>query len=292
MNIAIQGIKGSFHHLAASTYFGDAITLNECMSYNEIPQILIQDQADHAVIAIENSNAGAILSNYKLIDSHDLYIIGEVFLPMIHNLVALDGQDIYDIREVRSHPMAIQQCRKFFRDHPHLRIVEDHDTASVVKAIKEQKLKGVAAIASAKAAEIYKLDILLEAIQSDEVNIMRFFVLSKQRTPYPDDYLNNKASLKFISRMQTGALAEILSVFAQHKLDLCKIQSMPINSEPWNYAFYMDVTFEDYQKYCQALIALEDKVRELKILGEYVQNFSVVDDQQLINGHKSMYKDK
>ncbi|MDJ0646542.1 MAG: prephenate dehydratase [Flavobacteriaceae bacterium] len=272
MNIAIQGIQGSFHHLVALDFFGNDITLTECMSFSEIPELVITNQVDAAIMAIENSNAGAILSNYALIDNNDLNIKGEFYLPMIHNLMALKGQTIDDIKEVWSHPIAIQHCKQFFKDHPTIKIIEERDTASVAKHIKENKLKGVAAIASKKAAEIFGLTILEEEIQNDRHNMTRFFVLTKKREHQPDDYLNNKASLKFVTHHQLGNLAEILNICVKHNLNLSKIQSIPITEEPWHYAFFIDLCFDNYHKYCQALLEIEPRVDSLKILGEYLES--------------------
>jgi len=142
--------------------------------------------------------------------------------------------------------------------------------------IKEKKLKGIGAVASKKASEIYGLDIVVEEIQTDLLNMTRYFVLNKQRQYHPEDYLNNKASLKFITQHKTKNLADILAVFTKYNLNLSKIQSVPITKEPWKYAFFIDLTFEDYHKYCQALLSLEEKVSELKILGEYPQNNPVL----------------
>lgn len=275
MKIAIQGIRGSFHELAATKFFSGNIEINECFSFAEMPDLITTGVVDGAVIAIENSITGAILSNYQLIDTHNLNIQGEIYLPMIHNLMALPGQDIKDITEVWSHPIAIQHCQKFFLEHTTIRIVEEKDTASVAKIIKEEGLKGIGAIASTKAAEIYKLEILRKEIQNDLSNMTRYFILNKQRQHHSDDYLNNKASLKFIAKMDTGGLADILAIFKKHKLDLTKIQSMPVRTEPWHYSFFIDVSFDDYHQYCQALLTLEKKVKELKILGEYPQNMTV-----------------
>jgi len=272
MNIAIQGIKGSFHDIAASEFFGGNIILRECNSFAEIPDLITNNIVDSGIMAIENSIAGAIMPNYHLIDSHNLSVCGEIYLPMIHNLMALKGQDLKGIKEVRSHPMAIQHCQQFLRKYPDVKIIEDYDTATVAKIISEDKIEGVAAIASKKAAEIYNLEILEEEIQADALNMTRYFILKKHRRYHLKDYLNNKASLKFIGSHEMGSLIEVLTVLKKHELNLSKIQSMPIIKEPWNYAFFIDVIFNDYQKYCQALIILEKKVNELKILGEYPQN--------------------
>jgi prephenate dehydratase len=281
MNIAIQGIKGSFHHIAASDFFGEKVSLNECMSFAEIPELITKNVVEGAIMAIENSVAGAILPNYQLIDTHNLSICGEIYLPMIHNLMALKGQTMGDIKEIWSHPIALQHCQTFLRKYPDIRIVEEKDTATVAKMIEEKNLKGVAAIASKKAAEIYNLEILEAEIQTDFINMTRYFVLKKQRQHYPDDYLNNKASIKFITKHELGNLVEILAVFKKHHLSLSKIQSLPITKEPWKYAFFIDLIFDDYLQYCQALLAVENMVNELKILGEYQKNNPFVENNNV-----------
>ena len=272
MKIAIQGIQGSFHHLVASNYFSNDCTYIECMTFGEIPKLLKNNTVDAAIMAIENSNTGSILANYGLIDQHNLNIQGEVYMPMFHNLMTLKGQKINDIKEVWSHPIAIQHCERFFRNHPNIKIIEANDTAFVAKQIKEKKLKGIAAIASSKAAEIYDLEILEEQIQTDSFNMTRYFVLTKNRDFNMDVHLHNKASLKFTAKDELGSLAEILTTCSEHDLKLSKIQSMPIANEPWNYAFFIDFTYDDYLKYCNALLILENIVDNLKILGEYSEN--------------------
>ena len=272
MNIAIQGIEGSFHHMVATDYFGDKIKLTKCMSFDETPDLLRNNIVDASVIAIENSNSGSILSNYAMIDKYDLNIQGEVYIPMIHNVMALKDQSLKDIKEVWSHPIAIQHCERFFRHHPHIKIIEEKDTAFVAKQINEKKLKGIATIASKKAAEIYDLNILEEQIQTDNLNMTRFFILTKKRDFNVDVSILNKASLKVITNHDLGSLAKVLNICNEYELNLSKIQSIPIADEPWNYSFFIDFTYTDYLKYCNALLALEKETDSVKILGEYSEN--------------------
>jgi len=276
MKIAIQGVKGSFHHLVANEFFGNNIDLTECMSFNEIPELLRNGSVEAAIMAIENTNSGSILSNYLLIDKYDLNIQGEVYLPMQHNLMALDGQKLSDIEEVWSHPIAIKNCEAFFRKHPRIKVIEEKDTAFVAKQINDLKIKGIAAIASKAAADIYGLKILEESIQGDRLNITRFFILTKNRDFSIDVNLHTKASLKFITNHELGSLVEILNICVRHNLNLSRIQSIPIRKEPWNYAFYIDHEFNDYLKYCNALLAIEKKVDTLKILGEYTKGKEIL----------------
>ena len=276
MKIAIQGIKGSFHHIVANKYFGEDLALLECMSFTDIPYLLMNETADSAVMAIENSIAGAILPNYALIDEYDLSIEGEVYINIHHHLMALKGQDIEDIKEVWSHPMALLQCRKFFRSRPEIKLIEEKDTAEVAKRIKEKGLKGIAAIASKIAADMYDLDVLADDIQTIKNNSTRFFILKKGNdSPYHPSKLGSvkdKASIKFITKHDAGSLAEILDIFGKHDLNLTKIQSLPIIDKPWNYAFFIDLVIDDFVLYKNALHLISKKVTHLKILGEYHQN--------------------
>ncbi len=271
MNVAIQGIRGSFHEIAAMQFFGSDIAFTECMSFTEIPVLLKNEKVDCAVMAIENSIAGAILPNYALIDEYNLSIEGEVFLNIHHHLMALPGQNLEDIKEVWSHPMAILQCRKFFRAHPNIKLIEEKDTAEIALRIQKEKLKGIAAIASKSAAELFNLDVIEDDIQTIKNNSTRFFILKKEREN-STKFTNNKASLKFITKHETGSLAEILDLFAKHEISLTKIQSLPIIDKQWHYAFFVDFLYEDQVLYQNALHLIQKKVAHLKILGEYQQN--------------------
>jgi len=276
MKIAIQGIEGSFHHIVAKEFFGDQITLEECMSFTEIPPLLKERKVDSAVMAIENSIAGAILPNYALIDEYDLSIEGEVYVNVHHHLMGLKGQSLEDIKEVWSHPMALLQCRKFFRERPEIKLVEEKDTAEVARRIKNQKIKGVAAVASRFAAELFDLEIFEENIQTIKDNSTRFFVLKRSLEsayhPSKVESIKDKASIKFVTKHKKGSLAEVLDIFAKHDINLTKIQSLPIIDKPWSYAFFIDLVIDDFTLYKNALHLLSKKVHHLKVLGEYHEN--------------------
>jgi len=276
MKIAIQGIRGSFHHIVAEKFFGENIELAECMSFTEIPILLKNDQVESAVMAIENSIAGAILPNYALIDEYELSIEGEVYVNIHHHLMALEGQDLSDIKEVWSHPMALLQCRKFFREHPEIKLIEEKDTAEVARRIQQDSIKGVAAVASKRAADLFGLDIISNDIQTIKHNSTRFFVLKKSKNaPYHPSKVENikdKSSIKFVTQHNKGSLAEILDIFAKHDINLTKIQSLPIIDTPWSYAFFIDLVIDDFVLYKNALHLISKKVKHLKVLGEYHQN--------------------
>lgn len=267
MKVAIQGIRGSFHHIVAEHYFGKNIDLIECMSFSEMPNVLHANKAEVIIMAIENTIAGAILPNYALIDEYQLAISGEYHLPIHHNLMALNGQKIEEITEVYSHPMALLQCHTFFKDYPHIKLIEDKDTAAVAKRIQEQQLKGIGAIASKLASETYNLSILAEEIQTMKDNATRFFILTNSEKK--KSVSANKASIKFMVSHETGSLAEVLTILAKHDLNLSKIQSMPVIDSPWKYSFFADFIFSSYANYYNALHEIKDKVETLKVLGEY-----------------------
>ncbi len=269
VKVAIQGIKGSYHHQVAQSFFGDDVAVDECMSFRELIQSLEHCNSTDAVMAIENSIAGSIIPNYAYIDEHDLTISGEYFLPIHHCLMALQGQSIKDIKEVYSHPMALLQCKEFFREHSHIKLVEDSDTAAVAKRIHDKQLKGVAAIAGETAASIYQLDILARDIQTIKSNSTRFFVLNTRSTSGVPKEEINKASLKFHTDHKRGSLATVLNVMSDCNLNLTKIQSLPIIDMPWKYSFFVDVTFTKYEAYEKAISVLKIMALELKILGEY-----------------------
>lgn len=270
MKIAIQGIKGSYHHIVTENYFGSNVELIECMTFSEMPDLLLNGKADYLVMAIENSIAGAILPNYTLIDEYNLVMVGEYYLPINHNLMVMDGQKIEDIKKVYSHPMALLQCRSFFKNHPHIKLIEDADTAEVAERIQKNQLKKVGAIASNRAAEIYGLEMIAEQIQTIKNNFTRFVILQKKETL--NNFKATKASLKFVLQDESGSLGEVLMLLANHKVNLSKIQSLPIIDTPWEYAFFADLIFDDIQEYKNAIIDIESKVSSLKILGEYKNN--------------------
>ncbi|MDB4297226.1 prephenate dehydratase [Flavobacteriaceae bacterium] len=270
MKIAIQGIKGSFHHIVAENYFGENIELVECMSFGEMPDVVISKKADFAVMAIENSIAGAIIPNYTLIDEFNLSIVGEYYLPINQNLMVTKGQTIADVKKVYSHPMALLQCRKFFSDYPRIKLIEDEDTAEVARRIQEKGLMNVGAIASTKAAEIYGLELIAEEIQTIKKNYTRFVIV--QSGEVDKESLKSKASLKFVLKDEHGSLGEVLMTLANHKVNMSKIQSLPIIERPWEYAFFADLVFDDYQEYKNAIRDIRNKVSSLKILGEYKNN--------------------
>lgn len=267
LKIAIQGVPGSFHHQVALKYFGSESEILAFNTFEPVAKSIAQGNADFGVMAIENSIAGAILPNYDLIDRYELSIKDEYYLPIAHQFMALPGQKIEDIREVRSHPMALLQCKAFFAKHPKIQQFDDVDTASVAKRISEENLAGVAAIASEIAAEIYGLEILARDIQTIKDNFTRFIILTKEKTK-PEE-VPNKASFKVTIRNQKGGLAKLLTMLSDKNLNLSKIQSIPVIEKPWDYAFFIDAEFEDYRQFQEAMQLIVKDFGDLKIFGEY-----------------------
>ena len=266
--IAIQGIKGSFHHQVAKDYFYQNVAVDECLSFEELVDSLLKGDSDQAVMAIENSIAGPIIPNYALIDKNNLHIIGEHYLDIIQNLMALPGQKIEDIQEVHSHPIALLQCANFFSQYPHINLVESSDTAIAAKRIQENQLKGIGALGGPVAAEIYNLEIIANGIHTVNSNKTRFVVLKASNKEIPKDLIN-KASVKFELDDTPGSLATVLNVMNNCKLNLTKIQSLPIIETPFTYAFFVDVVFEKYKHFEKAKKVMEIMTTHFKVLGEY-----------------------
>ena len=238
-----------------------------CSSFDEVAEKLKIGLADIDIMAIENSIAGSIIPNYALIDDNNLNIVGEYFLDVQQHLMVLSGQSIEDIFEVHSHPMALLQCKTFFKAHPHIKLVEDKDTAEVAERIHQKQIKGVGAIASALAASIYDLEILVANIQTIKHNETRFVAVQSQDSSHKE--INSKASLKFSLNHKRGSLAAMLNVMSDCKLNLTKIQSIPVIQTPWKYAFFVDVTFESWDHYTKAKSIMEIMAEEFKVLGTY-----------------------
>lgn len=266
--IAIQGAQGSNHHKVAKDFYGDNIQLIECMSFDALVDSLLKGEASLGVMALENTIAGSIIPNYALIDSNNLHIIDEEYLNIHHHLMALKGQDITDIKEVWSHPMALLQCKEFFKNYPQIKLVEDVDTAEVAKRIGKENLEGIAAIAPKIAADIFGLQVLEDEIQTIKQNSTRFVIV---QTTKPNNRIDqiNKASLKFQLDHKRGSLATILNVLSDCKMNLTKIQSLPVIETPWKYSFFVDITFDDYKDYQKAESIIKIMAEQFKILGTY-----------------------
>ena len=270
--IAIQGVKGCFHEQAARLFYeGQGCSspeIVECAEFDDLYKSLSSGQAQAAVMAIENTVSGGLLPNFELLRKYDRKIKGEVFLRIQQNLMALPGQKIEDIKEVRTHYMAINQTREFFKDYPWIRLVESEDTAKSAADVARNGLFGVGAVASELAADLYNLEVLAHSIETYKQNFTRFLIL--------DDGLEvdkaqvNKASWCFTLNHKPGSLAHVLTILSFYDMNLTRIQSLPIPGQEWQYFFYVDIKFEDYLRYEQALSAVRPLMEDLNILGEYI----------------------
>lgn len=264
--VAIQGVEGSFHEEAVRSFYAD-FQIIPCHTFEQIYKEMESGRADAAVMAIENTTSGGLIPNYELLRKYGRKIKGEVYLSISQNLMALPGQRIEDIKEVRTHFMAINQTLDFFSQYPHIELKESENTATSAAEIAEKGLKGVAAVASRCAAERYGLEILAEGIETYKQNFTRFLVV--------DDSIEvdlstvNKSSICFTLPHKPGSLAHILTILSFYDMNLSRIQSLPIPGEKWQYFFYVDITFDNYQRYLQALSAVRPLVDGLDIMGEY-----------------------
>ena len=277
--IAIQGVQGSFHDIAAHHYFEEEeIELICCDTFEEVFDHIRRDSSVIGMVAIENSIAGSLLHNYELLRDSGTTIIGEHKLRISHSLLCLPDEDWDDLTEVNSHPVALQQCREFLSRHSHLKVVEAGDTAGSAEIISKKHMKGHAAICSKFAAPLYGMKILEEGIETNKHNFTRFLVVCD---PWKADDLRerrktNKANIVFSLPHNEGSLSQVLSIFSFYRINLTKIQSLPIIGREWEYLFYIDVTYDDYMRYRQSIDAITPLIKELKILGEYEEGKSTI----------------
>lgn len=277
--IAIQGVLGSYHDIAAHKYFRDEeIELICCNTFEDVFENMRKDSNVIGVIAIENTIAGSLLHNYELLRNSGATIIGEHKLRISHSIMCLPDENWNDLTEVNSHPVALAQCREFLQQHPGLKVVETEDTAGSAENISKNQLKGHAAICSKYAAELYGMKILQEGIETNKHNFTRFLVVCD---PWMADELKdrsriNKVNLVFSLPHSEGSLSQVLSIFSFYKINLTKIQSLPIIGREWEYLFYVDIMFNDYLRYKQAIDAVTPLTKALKILGEYAEGESTL----------------
>lgn len=270
--IAIQGIKGSFHDIAAHQYFNnDDVELICCNTFEEIFQQMRDDYSRLGLMAIENTIAGSLLHNYELLRESGMTIIGEYKLHIEHSIMCLPEDDWSTITEVNSHPVALMQCRDFLSSHPEFKVVEAEDTAGAAEMISRKHLRGHAAICHAGTAPLYGLKVLEQGIEDNKHNFTRFLLMCD---PWSADKMRdlhhtNKSSIVFTITHEEGSLSQVLSIFSFYKINLTKIQSLPIIGREWEYMFYVDVSYDDYVRYRQSIEAVRPLLRELKILGEY-----------------------
>jgi prephenate dehydratase len=267
MKISVQGEKGCFHEVAARQFFcNDDIEIVPCSTFDLTLNSVKEGKADLAIMAIENARSGSILYNYSLIRESGLKMLGEHNLRIKQNLMALPGQSIHDIKQIRSHPIALAQCMTFLNQYPEITLVESDDTAGSAKLISERRLKKIAAIASFNAAEIYGLEILAEGIETYPKNYTRFLVIGSEEK---GNKKGNKVSICFATGHKPGSLAAVLVKLAEMNINLSKIQSVPRLNGDWEYMFYLDLELPDNSDMQVIESILKEYTSNLEVLGIY-----------------------
>lgn len=271
--VAIQGVAGCWHDAAARAAFPDQdVTPVECDTFEQLFDAISRDATLTAVLAIENTIAGALMTNHELLRQSRAQVVGEVRMRITHALAAIPGRTLDDISEVWSHPMALMQCDKFLHSHPRLRKIEHLDTAGAALDIKRDNIQHRAAICSELAAERYGLNVLESGIETNKRNFTRFLVLADPSSAHdlaPKEAEVDKASIVFTLPHQKGALSKILAILSFYDINLSKIQSSPIIGREWEYRFYVDLTFDSIVRYHQAIDAIRPLMGEFKVLGQY-----------------------
>jgi len=265
VRVAIQGEAGSFSHEAARRMVAGCSVV-PCARSIEVFDRLEKGDVPVAVIPIENTLAGTVTEHADLLLARDVFIQREFHLRIVHNLIAARGVKKTEIRRALSHPVALDQCRDFFRKNPKIQATPFYDTAGSVKHVIETGLRDAAGIASRHAASVYKGRILAAAIEDDKRNFTRFFLLRRKARILRGA---NKTSIAFGVKNIPGSLYKALRVFADRDISLCKIESRPMRGRPWEYVFYTDFLRGDDKLARGALLQLRTVADMVKVLGIY-----------------------
>jgi prephenate dehydratase len=266
--VSIQGYEGSFHQVAAEQFFGRDVTVIPCATFREVVKIAgNRRESDGGVMAIENSIAGSILPNYNLLQKSNLTVVGEIYLQIRQNLLVNPGVSLQDIREVHSHPMALQQCLAYL-DKFEWKLIETEDTALSARHIHQHRSKHIAAIASKRAAELFELQVLAPNIHTMKNNYTRFLILEREeKAQVVADA--DKASVNFHTDHSRGSLARVLTRIAEGGINLSKLQSFPIPGSDWRYSFHADMEFADLDQFNRVIGEIKPLTEELRIYGVY-----------------------
>jgi prephenate dehydratase len=266
--VSIQGYEGSFHQVAAQQFFGKDVEVIPCATFRDVVKIAgNKKESDGGVMAIENSIAGSILPNYNLLQKSNLTIVGELYLQIEQNLMVNPGVTLEDIREVHSHPMAIQQCLTYLDKH-NWKLVETEDTALSAKLVHQHRNKHTAAIASRLAAELFQLNMIAPNIHTMKNNYTRFLIL--QRGDLAGTISEaNKASVNFHTDHSRGSLAKVLTAIANGGINLSKLQSFPIPGSDWKYSFHADMEFDTLDQFDEVIKLIKNLTAEVKVYGVY-----------------------
>lgn len=268
--VAFQGEPGAFSNQAAHKLLGNDIDLAPCETFEQMFSMVENGESDYCLAPIENSLFGSIYQNYDLLLKHNLQIVGETSLRIVHNLIAPPEIKLENIRRVYSHPVALGQCQQFFVSHPEMQQVVAYDTAGSVKMLMQSREPGAAAIAGATAAEVYGAQILIAGIEDDRQNFTRFFLLTREDKASQPSSEADKTSIVLSLENRTGSLFRAMAALALRDIDLTKIESRPLIGRPWEYSFYLDFTGNTSEPSVQnALAHLAEFATSIKILGCY-----------------------
>jgi len=263
-----QGELGAFSEMAVLEYFGDEAEPVPHGWFDDVFRAVEQGRCDYGMLPIENTLAGSIHVNYDLMQEHDLQIVGEIVLRIVHNLMAKPGVRREEIRQVQSHTKALEQCVRFFREHPSLKPETVYDTGGAAKMLSEGEARDVGVIASTRAAERYGLEILERGIEDNTQNYTRFLILAREAEPSEGERL--KTSIVFSVPHEPGMLFKAMSVFALRDISINKIESRPLVGSPWEYLFYLDFDGHAESLLCsRALNHLREIAANFKLLGSY-----------------------
>jgi prephenate dehydratase len=275
--VAIQGIRGAFHEEAAIQFFNnEKIDIVPALTFDELIQSVSDNNSNLGIMAIENSISGTIHTNLELIRNSELSIIGETYIRIQQNFAIHPEAKIENIKKVKSHFMALNQCRKYFRQFPNMQLIESKDTALSMREITEANSIDIGAIGSMTAIKNYGLKLVTESIETNKNNYTRFVILSREKNRNTEI---NKASLSLILPHKAGSLSKVLSLISFYGADLTKIESTPILGKPWSYRFYIDLRFDDETIFENVITSIKPLVEEIQILGKYtdgIQSFNQI----------------
>lgn len=268
--VAFQGEPGAFSHAAARKLLGPRVAVFPCQRFDDVFRSLKARKVSHAVVPIENTLHGSVHENYDHLLEYNLPITGETSIRIAHQLIAMPGTTFRSVKRVLSHPVALNQCLNFFRDHPHIERVPHYDTAGSVKTLAAEHPADAAAIASEAAAEIYNGVILKRNIEDDRQNFTRFFLLQREAPQVSRKGREWKTSLVFVTPNRPGAQFKAMACFALRDLNLTKIESRPLRGKPWEYLFYVDLLGHSKDPpLAHALDHLREMTSLLRVLGSY-----------------------
>jgi prephenate dehydratase len=268
MKVAFQGARGAYSEMALHEHFGKDVDTVGCDDFDEVFELVLNQEVTYGFIPVENTIAGTVVENYDLLFENDVFVIAEVYLPIRHTLLAKKGARLDGIKEVISHPMALKQCQKFLKSND-IGMVPTYDTAGAARTVARGDRLDRAAIASELCAEIYAMEILARNIQSNSSNTTRFFAIAKKEN-VPANHTTGKTTVAFKTRHYPGALVDCLQIFQKYKLNLTKLESRPVPENPWEYVFY--AAFEagiDADEVKSAIGELTLHAVFVKLLGSY-----------------------